>query len=864
MKNSRLFSVVLLVTLTISLLPVPLVNLGNSAESTSTPATMNVIAQLPPPPMQPITVRVAIYDEANLTRPSYATTGLLAHELANLTAVLINAGHLVTNVTTSDILNHKLMTASYDVLIIPDNLPRESIVDLVKEFWLGGGGILSFDSAISYLCYAGMIPHESEGAENNGVYWDYYVGTTTHNVSARHPVTQEYLLNDIVTSESMDYGAFNWPALMATSAAGDVVKLAHIPGSPDYVTLLAYESPFKGGRVVQFPSLGPIAPDMEDMLIDSVEWLCPQPKGRVLFDFTHAPYYGVDSWDDLAFSMPAFYTQFRNSIVNRSYTFDKLYPSPSGNLTIARLDPYDILITAVPATGFNYTSTEVAAVTNWVQNGGSLFVIGERYVWNPTRIGYVNYLLSNMNINITTPTLASGVCTYAAPHPTVEACTQLTLFSAGTLNFTGSAYGIWGPDSANFGIGAKEHGAGRVLVAADLDFLGNNYINTDNNYQYAINVINWLGSYDADILLFADEVGGLDPNDNPYRGPVARALNDLGLDFYLTFTAGYFNMSLVERSWLLVIFDNNNLGWSSYLDSYLDYIQTGGRTVLRSWTMRQAAYAPFFDYLGYAWNGSYTTTAPPAIYLWDSSHDIFNQPNLYAASSLNTTFNSFNTDFVNVDLFSNATAIAGITPSQQVNVSAIILSADGRAISNTMVLSDYNDDTDDSTYSDAIEIWQNEIVYMLRPICTFAPSLPENVTEGTILTVSVDINNLGLTPAFGGSVTLSVPSGLGSLIDPATLPFTILPGGLATLTWHINVTGLGNYTLDFTAVYHGFPDTTYTSGTFSADIEAIPPPPIFPPLILPWWVILIIIAVIVIVLVVLLLYFFVLKKRPSK
>ena len=117
----------------------------------------------------PRTVRVAIYNETNTTLPQYASEGLLSGNVSSVQAVLQAAGHRVTLLGKNDILNHHLKTAFYDVFILVDNLPREAIFDQVKEFWLGGGGVLSLDSGISYLCYAGMIPPESEGSENHHV-----------------------------------------------------------------------------------------------------------------------------------------------------------------------------------------------------------------------------------------------------------------------------------------------------------------------------------------------------------------------------------------------------------------------------------------------------------------------------------------------------------------------------------------------------------------------------------------------------------------------------------------------------------------------------------------------------------------------
>ena len=72
-----------------------------------------------------------------------------------------------------------------------------------------------------------------------------------------------------------------------------------------------------------------------------------------------------------------------------------------------------------------------------------------------------------------------------------------------------------------------------------------------------------------------------------------------------------------------------------------------------------------------------------------------------------------NTDYTNLNLLSNGTAIAGLSISPETNDVAIILGANGHCITNAMYLTGYYDDTDDSTYPDALELWENEIAYMI-------------------------------------------------------------------------------------------------------------------------------------------------------
>ena len=122
-------------------------------------------------------------------------------------------------------------------------------------------------------------------------------------------------------------------------------------------------------------------------------------------------------------------------------------------------------------------------------------------------------------------------------------------------------------------------------------------------------------------------------------------------------------------------------------------------------------------------------------------------------------------------------------------------------------------DTDNSTYADAFEIWENEIAYMLRPECSLIPSLPATVQVGQVANVNVTVSSLGLRAAMQGQVTLSVPAGLGTVQGTATQSFTtpLNPGSNETLSWQVKVTGTGSYTLNFTASYNGYKGTSYSA-----------------------------------------------------
>jgi hypothetical protein len=660
----------------------------------------------------PRTIRVAIYDDANITKPSYASAAGLTNDYANIQTALLAAGYEVTPLTTNQIYNHELKNARYDVFIMADHLPKTNITNYVKEYWLGGGALLSMDSALCFICYAKILPPESVD-DGRGTYWSYQL-SSVQNITTRHPVSKSYAINDSFTiNGSVSSATFSWSALQGTSIASELVKVATRPGLPDAATVVAYDPQSGGGKVVHLPSHRLLEDDA--ILIDAIEWLCPRPKGRILFDLSHHPYYGIDSWDITYSSYAPGITIWRDNLVNRSYTLDKLYPSDLGNLTTNNLAPYDVLILYLP--DINFTASEISALTNWVNNGGGLITIGEKHgFYDENR--RINDLFVNFDLKMNLTDSGSGAATYKVEHPTLEGCNQITVLVPGLVVHSGDSFPILGGDADNIFVGGQEYGEGRIILMTDVAPLRDTQIANYDNLQYGINMINWLTASQAKVLILISHHYNPNPNDNVYKGPVATALNDLGIKFYLTFTCPYFNLSLTNNDFKLVIVDHNfggiyegdDIGFiDDYASDVIDYMENGGRIIIRSYRQRFAS--PLWDYLGYSYTEEFYNS-PPVVYIWDAGHRIFTTPAHYNANNITTSLNPFITDFVNVTLYNNATGIAGLTETASVDSNAIILGVNERAISNTFGLTEYYDDTDDSTYPDALEIWENEIAFM--------------------------------------------------------------------------------------------------------------------------------------------------------
>ncbi len=663
----------------------------------------------------PRDIRVAIYDEPNMTAPAYPISpGSINNNATGLMDVLVSYGYDVTLLDVHDIYNYELTTANYDVFCMVDNFPRENITYRVMDFWLGGGGLLVFDGSAGFLCSFGILPPEAIGTSGAPAYWTY--SGNDLSFAGIHPITRSYTLPVTISTGS---GGFNWDfiALQGTSIGGDLTNVATSLSSPNDASILAFDPSDRGGRVVtishdlewvQLPELYPL-------YNDAVDWLAPKPKARVLYDLTHQPWIPTDTWE---WAGDAHYlTTWRNGLVSRSFTMDKLHPSTEGNLTSDNLAPYDMLVVNQPL--LSYSSQEIQAVEQWVLDGGGLFVVGD----NPGVPD--NYHLDDLispyglQFNDTVSPYDQTAAVFDM-HPTTEDCTSLSYHGSTNLILSGGAYPIWSYAPGEVAAGASEYGEGRVVVICDANSVADAWIGEANNYEFAMNVANWVTTSKATVLLYHD-ISGIFPY-NHYQSAVADALNELGIEFMLTYDYLYFNLSMQLQEWDLIILDSNQQSSVVNYRFILEHLENGGKLIMRDFIFRYPNGSngwdlSLFPYIGFEGAGAteLITTGAPTVFMWDESHNVFDRPVNFAVDRFESTANFFSTDWTNVTLLGNATAIAGITPTPEVNQSAIVLGVEGRALCNMFSISQYYDDYDSSGYADNFELWLNEIAYMMQP-----------------------------------------------------------------------------------------------------------------------------------------------------
>lgn len=658
------------------------------------------------------TLRVAVYAEDNTSLPSYATGGVYTDNYANVISLLDSEGYDVTAMSTQDILDHKLVAANFDAFVLPDQLPKDEIIDLVKDYWLAGGGVLFFESSIGYAFYSGMIHSDYEGdfmlyPTNPSGRWAYLEYDGIHT-TARHPITKS-LQNDTeypFTENATYLGGFELRPLLGSQ----YIELAIYEGNPDWSSMFALDNLNKGGKIVFLPgNCSSFETWMEPVIADAVDWLAPRPKAHIAIDYTHVPFYGVDSWDENVTNVPR-YVEFRNFAVNHSFTFDKLYPKGSAELTAADLAPFDVIVLGIRGiTGINYTTAEMEVIKAWVENGGGLFVLAD-WITEPSQQN-LNELMSDwgLRVAIESATLGTTLSDSEANHPIFEGMNHLSFAGGKFLNITGDAYALANV-SSDIALAGAEPGEGRVILAGDINFIQDAIIVEEDNIQFSINLFNWISSGPAKVLVYADSSGvSIHPNAVPLNGPVAQALNDLGIPFYMTSSVYYFNMSLFREDWDMVIYDNSNYNTDTYQPHLMDFVESGGKLIFTTWNMHSSI-MPYFGIEDIDW----LEVEPWELFLWNTAHPIFNLPADYDAASVDSNLDVFGgsgTYALNFTPFSNATTLAGFSAAPD-GGAGILLCANGRAIINGPLLTLYNEDNDNSTYVDSVELWENQIAFL--------------------------------------------------------------------------------------------------------------------------------------------------------
>jgi len=196
-----------------------------------------------------------------------------------------------------------------------------------------------------------------------------------------------------------------------------------------------------------------------------------ETRGLILFDQTH--------WTDYWMS----YSIWITFLTSRGYIVDTLV---SGPITPAALEGYDVFV--IPQAHASYTLEELTVVQSFVGNGKGLLVIGDDYPWAYTELtGFAGIAWA--------PGGTGGITTDITPHAVTQGVS--TVYLAGPyaqINVSSPALDLIRDQNGSVMLAVSEVGSGRVAGFVDADSIMDWSVNSADNLQLALNMVEWLAA----------------------------------------------------------------------------------------------------------------------------------------------------------------------------------------------------------------------------------------------------------------------------------------------------------------------------------------------------------------------------------
>ena len=220
--------------------------------------------------------------------------------------------------------------------------------------------------------------------------------------------------------------------------------------------------------------------------------------GTVLWDLTHGIYLGYEPTNNYS-SLVSFLNSEGFSIYTTSFGVDNI------NLAV-----FDILVVNLGSAWSSiYTPSEVAAISNFVNAGGGLVVMGDD-AGNPN--GNINPVAQAFGSTSGVSSLSPNdlYISNFAVHPIFDGVSEIYNRAAGELTASNpSSIAAWEPGGHGV-VSVAEVGAGGVVIIGDINLWDNTHISISQNQLFAENVFNWLSNpwLSADPILGTIPAGG--------------------------------------------------------------------------------------------------------------------------------------------------------------------------------------------------------------------------------------------------------------------------------------------------------------------------------------------------------------------
>jgi WD40 repeat protein len=230
------------------------------------------------------------------------------------------------------------------------------------------------------------------------------------------------------------------------------------------------------------------------------------------------------------------------------------------------------------------------------------------------------------------------------------------------------------------------------------------------------------------------------------------ALDDLGISYVKSDSSeGFMENLLTKGPWTIIIIsqmDSDELGdqWGKITDFLRS---TSALAIIETWTADDSNISSLLDECGVSWSTNIGNAQPV---LWHiPTHAIFSYPNHVPA------FDSMEDHWIDdgdeLTVKSEATLLAGLKSSDK-DRGVIALCRNGHILMNSFLLGDNFSDLDSDGVLDAVELWVNEITYMLGQTSAIPSSgtteviSPANASRVTLLQFLIGHADAVLEAAF--------------------------------------------------------------------------------------------------------------------
>ena len=244
------------------------------------------------------------------------------------------------------------------------------------------------------------------------------------------------------------------------------------------------------------------------------------------------------------------------------------------------------------------------------------------------------------------------------------------------------------------------------------------------------------GEIPEGVLVFFIECGGGLDNVTP-------ALANLGItDVTVVHNDADFAGQLTTGNWDLVIVDNYASAIAdTTLDELVNYYDGGGRIIFAYWDLLGQSAHPFIDRAGVTLSGAYSIPEP--INSWIQT-PLFDTPNPVPDMTLFSDGCNIDGQYMEP---TTATAHAGYTATPTTNQAGLTVNTDGRLILNGFMPQVFDQDEDTDGKIDMVELYENEICFMLGCGCEHppVPAAPDPADDATNVPVDTLLtwNNSG-------------------------------------------------------------------------------------------------------------------------